>query len=392
MSLLRTWVQIDLDALSNNLNEISKLCKKSKILTIVKSNAYGHGFLESVKVFIKGGAYGLGVAFIDEAIQIRKAKINVPILVLGYTVFEAIKYAFDYNIILTVFTNEFAENLSKEGCKRNKKIKIHIKVDTGMNRLGFIYNDDYSQKQETIKNIVEISKLSYVEIEGLFTHFSSSEQDKEFTKIQFKLFMNLVNELEKLGISIPIKHCANSAGIINFPNMHLDMVRPGIILYGLYPNNFFKNNNLNLIPAMQFKTRVAHLKEIEKDQYVSYGNTYKTDKKTKIATISVGYADGYPRFLSNKTKVIVKNKLSQNIGKICMDQCMIDVTHVNNIKIGNEVILFGTQGNLSISIDELAKINNSINYEMLCMISKRVPRIYTKNGKVIKIMNDLLNT
>ena len=389
----RAWAQVNLDAITNNIGEVRRMVgAKSKILAVVKADAYGHGFLEVAKTLLNGGADALGVAFIDEAIQIRDRGFDCPVIILGHISRKDAYILVEKDITTTVFTSAFAKALSLAAVEQNKTVKVHIKVDTGMSRVGFVYNDDNDTRELAISEILEISKLPNIEIEGVFTHFAKAdESDRTFTELQFARFMELVEKLESLGLSIPIKHTCNSAGIIQYPEMHLDMVRPGIILYGCYPSEEADKTKLNLQPAMEFRASVTQVKWVEKGTPVSYGGVFVTTDKTKVATIPVGYADGFSRILTGKAFVIAKDKKVPVIGKICMDQCMIDVTSVNNIDVDDEIILFGRNNlNLEIPVEEVAKMTGTINYETLCIVGKRIPRVYTRNGKVVDVLNYLI--
>jgi alanine racemase len=298
---------------------------------------------------------------------------------------EEIEDFINFNITPTVFSYETAHAISYIAEKKEIVTKIHIKLDTGMTRIGFLTG---SENDSVVDEIVKISKLPYIEIEGIFSHFSTSDEfDKSYTMLQFERFMDVVNSLEKKGVNIPIKHICNSAGIMMYPEMHLDMVRPGVILYGLYPSDEVDKSVLDLKPAMTLKSRITHVKEVEPGRGVSYGKEYITEGMTKIATVPVGYADGYLRRLAREGKMMVNNQLVPIVGRICMDQCMIDVTNVHNIERGDEVILFSESG---ITIDDLAHWLDTINYEVACVIGKRIPRIYTRQGKAVKVLNYLL--
>jgi alanine racemase len=291
----------------------------------------------------------------------------------------------NFDITPNVFSYETALAISSVAERKEVSTKIHIKLDTGMSRIGFLTGDNNST---VVDEIVRISKLPYIEIEGIFSHFSTSDEyDDTYTRLQFSRFMNVVNLLEDKGVHIPIKHICNSAGIMMYPEMHLDMVRPGVILYGMYPSDEVDKSKLDLKPAMTLKSRVTHVKVVEPGRGVSYGKEYITDKVTKIATVPIGYADGYLRRLAREGKMIVRGQLVPIIGRICMDQCMIDVTNVHNIERGDEVILFSDEG---ITVDDLAKWLDTINYEVTCVIGKRIPRIYTKHGKAVKVLNYLM--
>ncbi|MDK2934135.1 MAG: alanine racemase [Clostridiales bacterium] len=382
----RAWAEVSLDNIAHNVREIRKITSKNaKIMAVTKADAYGHGFLEVSKTLLGNGADGLAVAFLDEAKQLRKHGIDVPILILGYTPEQWVKDLVELNITQTVYSYSLADAISQAAVAQNKKAKIHLKIDTGMTRVGFACEDS------AIKTILSIAQLPGIEIEGIFTHFASAdEKDPDYTHKQFQKFMFVCNELEKMGLYIPVKHACNSAGIVQFPEMHLDMVRPGIILYGLYPSDEVDKQKIHLKPAMELKATVTHLKEVEKGTPVSYGRVFTTKKRTAIATIPIGYADGYSRVLTGSAKMIAGGKIVPVIGRICMDQCMIDVTEVKDISVGDEVIVFGHKNGLTIPVEDIAKTMNTINYEVLCIIGKRVPRVYIQNGKVVEILNYLV--
>ena len=382
----RTWAEVDLDAVAHNIREIRKITnKEAQIMAVVKADAYGHGFLETTKTLLDNGADRLAVAVLQEGKQLRKSGVDVPILILGASAPEDAEDLIEFGITPTVFDYEFAKALSDTAKKRGTVTKVHIKLDTGMTRIGFVINDE--DNTEIINTIIKISKLPYLEIEGIFSHFSTSDEyDSAYTLMQFDRFMGVVNALEEKGLKIPIRHICNSAGIMMYPQMHLDMVRPGVILYGMYPSNEVDKSRLNLIPAMTIKSTLTLVKEVEAGRGVSYGKEYITDKTTKIATVPIGYADGYLRKIAKKGKMLVNGTEVPIIGRICMDQCMIDVTYVHNIDKGDEVIVFGKD---KITIDDLAEWLETINYEIACIVGKRIPRIYTKNGKAVKVLNYL---
>lgn len=377
----RTWAEIDLDALKNNIKNIKSYVKSgTKVMAVVKADAYGHGCPAAAKTLTENGADCLGVAFIDEAKQIRDAGINCPILVLGYTVAEDVEKMVELDVTPTVYQLESAENFSKAGEKYGKTVKIHIKIDTGMNRIGFPCDE------KSLETVEKISKLNNIEIEGIFTHFScADEKDRGYTDSQMKKFIWFTDSLEKMGISIPIKHVCNSAGTINFPEYHFDMVRAGIILYGVKPSDYVDISPLNLKPALTLKSMVTRVLKVKAGEKISYGGTFVSEKDTKIAAISIGYADGYLRVLSGKAPVLVNGKTAKVVGRICMDQCIIDVTSVNNIKVEDEVIVAGGEADSPVSFDKLAEIAGTINYELFCLIGKRVPRIYLKDGKILDL-------
>lgn len=382
----RTWAEIDIDALAHNFKSIRNATdKNAKILCVVKADAYGHGFFEVAKTMQSSGADAFAVATFEEAKLLReRGFIDEVILILGHTdkIFAA--DMIKYDISATVFDEDFAKAMSDAAAKMNKKARFHIKLDTGMSRIGFGTNKtdiDLIEKVCTLPNVIP---------EGIFTHFAyADEADRTPSDAQFKAFMDTVNALSLRGINFTYRHICNSAGIIQFPEYHLDMVRPGIILYGCYPSEEVNQNKLSLTPAMTIKARITRIDTKPKGTYVSYGGIYKTEDETKIATVSIGYADGYLRSLSNNAYMTVCGTKVPVVGRICMDQCMIDVSNVNNISVGDEVTVFGNGGDNSITAKELAKSAGTISYELLCAVGNRTPRIYLKNGEMIDVLTYL---
>ncbi len=389
----RAWAEIDLDSIAHNVREIKKRLKSNvRLMGVVKADAYGHGVMETAKTILENGADCLAVAFIDEAVQLRISGIEVPILILGNSAEESIDDLLEYDITPAVFTESFAVALSKRAAQLGKIAKIHIKIDTGMHRIGFLYSLDKSECENTVKKIIEISQLPNIEIEGIFSHLSTSdEEDTEYTYEQFGRFAELTERLAAEGLNIPIRHIANSAATARFPELQLDMVRAGVIMYGMYPSQCVDYNGLDLKPAMKFKTRVINVKSVDEGAAISYGRQYTAKSAQKIATIAVGYADGYSRVLSGTAEAIVDGVVVKQLGRICMDQCMIDVTSVNNINIGDEVTLFGESDGVNIPIENVADKMGTINYEIACIVGKRIPRIYIKDGKPTKSVNYLLS-
>ncbi len=379
----RTWAEIDLDALKYNFSNIRKLVKKeTKIMSVVKADAYGHGYLECCKTLLECGTDAFAVATISEAVQIRNKGFNTPILILGAVEEDEIESLIDFDVMPNIYSFEMAKKISECAKRKGKIVKIHIKIDTGMSRLGFVVGNN---DETVLEEILKISKLSNIEIEGMFSHFAcADEEDQRYTKLQFERFMKIANDLSQMGVEIPCKHIANSAAIMMYPEMHLDMVRAGIILYGCYPSDEVDKTKLSLKPVMTVKSHITLVKEVNEGTGVSYGKTYITDRRIKIATVPIGYADGYLRCLCQKAKMVVSDTVCDVIGRICMDQCMIDVTNVNNIS--DEVTIFGDD---KITCDDVAKWMDSINYEVLCLISKRVPRLYKEKGREKKIQNYL---
>lgn len=385
--LNRAWAEINLDHIAHNIREIRRITnKKAEIMGVVKADAYGHGVMGVAKTLLNNGVTRLAVSMLDEAIQLRKYGVEAPILILSYTDPVRAEEIILNDVTQTVFSHDLAKALSDAAVKLDRKVKIHIKIDTGMTRVGFM--PGYS----AVKNVVEISRLPGIIVEGLFTHFASAdEKDKSYTYMQFERFMSICSELSRIGVHIPVKHVCNSAGLIEFPEMHLDMVRPGIIMYGLYPSEEVDKSRIDLKPAMTLKANVILVKEVEKDTSISYGRIFTTKRESKIATIPIGYADGYTRLLNNKGKVLVNGEPAPVVGKICMDQCMVDVTDIKGeVHVGDEVVIFGRQGEKEITVDEIAADIGTINYEVVCIIGKRIPRVYLQDGKICDILNYLI--
>ncbi|GAA0716547.1 alanine racemase [Clostridium malenominatum] len=376
------WVEVNLEDLAHNMREIKSLCKTEEIIAVVKADAYGHGALDIAPVLLQNGATKLAVAVVNEAVELRRGGINCPIMILGFTPDRLVESLIKYDIEQTVYTYELAEKISKLAVESGKNIKVHIAVDTGMGRIGF------TPDINGINEVYKISKLPNIILEGLFSHFSSADdKDKSYTNMQFEKFNWFYGKLKEKGININIRHIANSAAIIDLPETYLEAVRPGIIIFGYYPSEEVSKDKMDLKPVMSLKTNVVHIKKMGAGEYISYGKAFKTEKESIIATLPVGYADGYTRFLFGKGKVIVKGQYAPVVGRICMDQCMIDVTHIPNVQMGDEVILMGEENGLKITADEIAKNIGTINYEVICMISKRVPRVYLKDKEILKIRN-----
>lgn len=378
------WAEINLDNLAHNIREVRKHTDKDALVTaVVKANGYGHGSVEISRTFLDNGADRLAVALLTEAIELRKGNITEPILILGYTPPTQYEKLLEYNIIQTIYNYEDAKILSNKAVELGKKATIHIKIDSGMGRIGFLPIED------SIKDIINISKLPNIYVEGIFTHLAKADEiDKSHAMEQFEKYMKVVNNLEKHGLSIPIKHVSNSAGIIDIPKFNLNMVRAGIMIYGFYPSEEVEKN-MKLKPAMALKAKISHLKVVPKGTGISYGQIFVTEKESKIATIPIGYADGFTRMLTGKAEVAVRGKRAKIVGKICMDQCMIDVTNIDDVKLGDEVVIFG-YGLDCPSADELASKLGTINYEIVCMVGRRVPRVYMSGEKIVKIKDYLL--
>lgn len=383
----RAWAEINLDNIAHNVREIKRLAgKRTEIMAVVKADAYGHGTLETVATMLENGASRLAVSMLDEAIQLRKIGIDVPILVLNYTDPKRAEEILKYNITQTVYSYDLAEALSDEALKRGTKARIHIKIDTGMTRVGFMPG------YRAVKDVVSIMSLKGIVIEGIFTHFAvADEKDRTYTQRQFELFENIMEELNRIGVLIPIRHVSNSAAIIQYPEMTLEAVRPGVILYGIYPSSEVDRNIIDLKPAMTLKANIILVKDVDAGVSVSYGRKFTTNRPSKVATIPIGYADGYSRLLTGKSRVIVNGQYAPVVGSICMDQCMIDVTDIEgSVKTGDEVVLIGKKGDLEITADEIASLIGTIPYEIVCIIGKRIPRVYIRDGSVVNVLNYLL--
>lgn len=374
----RSCVEIDLSALRHNFEEIRKITSEgSDIMAVVKADAYGHGAVEVANTLLDAGAAGLCVATIGEAVELREAGIKADMLILGYT--DPVKYpdVVKYDVQQAVYNLSDARLLSKEAQKQGKTVKIHIKLDTGMGRLGFIADGSSTD------DILKISKLKGLETYGVFSHFAVSDtNDDEYTMQQFVKFTSELDELSKKGVTFKKRHICNSAGIMRFPGMHLDMVRAGIILYGLMPPGCPKpKHKPKLIPVMTWYAKVIHTKVVKPGTSVSYGRHFIAEHDTKVATISIGYADGLSRRFSNGFELMVKGKRAPIIGNVCMDMCMLDTTGIKSeVKERDLVTVFGKTR----PADELADYLGTINYEITCVVGKRVQRIYTENGKLIR--------
>jgi len=361
-----TWAEVNLKNLAYNFNQIKrKVPGQVKVMACVKADAYGHGLIPVAKKLAASGVDYLSVASIDEAIKLRQARIMSPILVLGVVLKEDIAPLFRYDISQTICSQELAIYLNNMGRREGRVIKVHIKIDTGMGRIGILY-------QDALRFIEKVCRMKYINIEGIFTHFPCADTNRNFTIYQVEIFKRLISRLERKGICVPLCHAANSLGIVNYENSHFNMVRPGIMLYGLYPAPGLK---ISLKPVMSLKTKVVYVKRVPKGWGISYGHTYVTPRDTYIATLPIGYGDGYPRNLSNTGYVIIKGKLLKISGVVCMDQIMVDVGDLK-VKVGDEVVLIGSQGENKITVENLSRLCGTIPYEIVCGLGSRIPRIY----------------
>lgn len=379
------WAEINLDHLAHNMREVRRVTKNGVLITaVIKADGYGHGAVEIGQTLLENGADRFAVATLTEAIQLRRAFKDIPILILGYTPNHFAQEVVSNHLIQTVYSMEQAVCYSDAAKLAGETVKMHIKLDTGMRRIGM------EPTRQTVDDICQMTKLPNVEIEGIFTHFAvADEVDKSFTMQQVEKFNFVCEMLEQEGVVIPIKHVSNSAAIIDLPELNYNMVRAGIMLYGLYPSPDVIKDNVDLKEVMSLRAQVSHVKEIANGEGVSYGLKYVADGTKKIASIPIGYADGFTRLYSFKGNALYHGKKAPIVGRICMDQCMVDVTGLD-INRGDMLTLFGESEKSFISIDEVANGVGTINYEIVCMISKRVPRVYMRGGEIMHVRDAIL--
>ncbi len=377
-SYFRTQANINLDAIYQNVENAKKLLKPDTgMMAVIKADGYGHGAVEIADT-IDGLVDAYGVAILEEGIELRRAGVGKPILILGYTPPQQYEELIANDISAAVFTLEMARELSAAAGRMGREGKIHLKLDTGMSRIGF------GLTEESLEQICEISRLPGIVIKGCFSHFATmDEADKTRAMEQFRRFVDFTEKIEGRGISLPVRHISNSAGIIEAPEVQMDMVRDGICLYGLYPSEEVQKHRLPLVPAMEWKARISFVKELPAGVEIGYGGTYTTHRDTKVATIPVGYADGYPRSLSERGSVLIDGKRAPILGRVCMDQFMVDVTEIPAAATGTEVTLVGRDGEEEISMEEISAMAHSFHYEFACDVGKRVPRVYFRHGKAV---------
>jgi len=365
------WVEVNLGNIASNMRYIRKCVRKEvKIIAVVKADAYGHGAPEVSRVVLKNGADMLAVANVDEALELRRVGIRAPILLLNWTEPFRFREVVRNKLTQTIFDLSSARVLSGIAKKMNRVVPVHIKVDTGMGRLGLLPEDVPAFVQKTVL-------LPGLKVEGVLSHLSVAGDERAYTFKQFHKFVSVLGKLQKTGIKVPFRHIANSIAVLVYPEMHLTAVRPGIIIYGISPWDLKKKCKF-LKPAMSFRTKIVSVKEVPKGTSISYGRTFITKRRSLIADIPVGYSQGYDRKLSNKARVLVRGKRVPLVGRVCMDQCLVDVTGVRRVKIGDEVVLFGRQGRGEISAEELASWTDTIGYEVVTTVGRLVPRIYKK--------------
>ncbi len=389
----RTWAEIDLDALDYNIKSIkSKMKDGQKVMGIVKADCYGHGDGFISRKLQDAGFDWFGVSNIEEGMSLRNEGIEKPILVLGYTPVDCASIMADKKITQALIGMEYCRALQDAAAKAGVVVDGHIKLDTGMTRVGFQTDDE--NFEESLKEIQEVSKMPNIHITGIFTHHAVADayqgDNPQFTDMQFTRFTKMIEALQAAGVDVGLRHCANSATIISYPEKHLDMCRSGIITYGMLPSGECEGR-IDLKPLMTLKTSIGLVKHVKAGSQLSYGRTYTAETDRVIATVPIGYADGYNRNLSNKARMLVNGKFAPVVGRVCMDQCMIDVTDIPDVKMGDEVVVFGKQGDQCLPIEELADMLGTINYELTCVVTKRVPRVYLEGGKIVGIVDHVLH-
>lgn len=381
----RVCARIDLDAVEYNLDMMKQNIKEeTKMIGVIKTDGYGHGAVQIARYVMEEKDYiwGYAVATLDEAVLLKKNQVKKPVLVLGCIFPDQRDIMIEQEVRMTCYTLEMAEDISKRAQKLNQKAYIHIKLDTGMSRLGFQITE------ESVEEICRIASLPNLVLEGMYSHFATADEtDKTFTKKQLERYLWMKEKLEERKVTFPYYHCSNSAGIIDVKEANMDLVRAGISTYGLYPSNEVEKKNVPLKPALQLISHVAHVKWVERGTPVSYGCTYVTKRRTRIATIPVGYGDGYPRSLSNKGYVLIRGKKAPILGRVCMDQFMVDVTDIDAVTFQDRVTLVGTDGGEDLPVEVLSDLSGRFNYEFVCDLGKRIPREFIRNGKVVEQMD-----
>ena len=384
MNFDNTYVRIDLDAIEANIDAIRSRTGVD-VMAVVKADAYGHGAVQVARLLQNKGSF-FGVSSVLEAMELRQAGLYNPILILGHTPVAAFPALVQMEVRPTIFHYEDAVALSREAQRQEKTAAFHFAVDTGMSRIGF------QATEEDADICAQIARLPGLQAEGLFSHFATADcADLTKSRQQAKLFDKFYDMLKDRGVEIPIRHLNNSAGLMNFDN-HYEMVRSGIVTYGMYPSDEVDPSLLDIRPALQWLSRVTHVKTLEPGREISYGGTYVTTKPTRVATIPVGYADGYRRSLSGRFYVLIRGKRARILGRVCMDQLMVDVTDIPDVALNDRVVLVGKSGNEEITMEQIAAAADSFNYEFVCGISRRVPRVYSRAGKTVHSVHYLLDT
>jgi len=386
-SYRETWAEVSLDAIAHNVRTIKATLRRScRLMAVVKADGYGHGAVQVARAALEAGADWLGVAILDEALQLRASGIACPILVLGYTPPASVEAAVKHGIAVTVFAENELDAVIACAERLRQHADVHLKADTGMSRLGV------TDPQAAVALARKAASSPWVRLQGVFTHFASADSpDETYARKQYRDFLAFIEYLERHGIRVPLKHCCNSAACLRFPDMHLDMVRVGIALYGLLPFSDPMPGLPKLLPAMSWKTKIAALKQVPAGQPVSYGCTYRPSRPSRIATIPAGYADGLSRKLSNRGSVMIRGRKAPIVGIVCMDQTMVDVDAIPGVRAGDEVLLFGRSGESVLPAHEVASLLGTIHYEIVCAVGKRVPRVYLRGGTVIETVNHVLH-
>ncbi|MBO5797203.1 MAG: alanine racemase [Clostridia bacterium] len=371
----RTWADIDLDAVRDNYRYIrSRLAADCRLMAVVKADAYGHCVQRIAQVYNELGAEWFAVSNLEEALQLRQMGLSQRILILSYTPPKAAALLAEQGITTAVVSREHAEALNQAAAAAGVNLTVHIKVDTGMTRVGLRHDED----------ILAVCRLPHVNAEGIFTHFATADtEDEAFVRTQFAAFMAHIAAAEQAGITFPLRHCCNSAATLRYPDMHLDMVRPGIILYGCMPDGSVEPN---LRPVMSLKTAVSQVKSIEAGETVSYGRTFTAPGRMQVATVPIGYADGYSRLFSNRAPMLVKGNRACIVGNVCMDQTVLDITNIEDVEAGTTVTVFGK----GLPVEELAALAGTISYELLCLVGKRVPRVFWQNNEIVGAYDGIL--
>ncbi len=380
------WAEVDLKSIAHNVRELRRITSpEARLMAVVKANAYGHGVKEVSRQALENGAEVLGVARLNEGIELRTAGFDVPILIFGYTPPVLGRKLIEFNLSQTIWSYQTAKALSDVAASSGKKITVHLKVDTGMGRLGLLPDghrpsaSGRNPDTNALHEVKALASLPGLELEGIYTHFSTADSsDKSYANKQFETFTAFLEMLHRDDIHVPVRHAANSAAIIDLPETHLDMVRAGISIYGLYPSDEVDKHRIALAPAMALKARVVHLKKVPAGFKVSYGFTYETETPTTIASVPVGYADGFNRLLSSRGHMLVRGQRAPIVGRVCMDQTMLDVGHIPDVEIEDEVVVFGHQDGVAITADEIASTLGTINYEIVSSLTARVPKVYLR--------------
>ncbi len=375
----RVRAEIDLDAISYNMEQLKKrIGEDARLIAVVKTDGYGHGAVPIARMFEERPyVWGYAVACLEEAVELRTHGIRKPVLVLGCVFPDQYEEMIRYDVRPAIYMEETAEAVSKEAVRQGKDVYFHIKIDTGMGRIGF------PADAGSVDAIERISRLPNVKLEGMFTHFAKADEtDKTYTVIQHDRFLRMKEMIEKRGIQIRYFDCDNSAGIIDFPDMKHDLARAGIAMYGMYPSDEVDQTAVDLRPALTLTSHVTFVKDVEPGTAISYGGTFVADRPMRVATVPVGYGDGYPRSLSNKGSVLIRGKRAKILGRVCMDQFMVDVTDIPETRFMDRVVLAGRDGNERITVEELAELSGRFHYEFVCCLGKRIPRVYRKNGKI----------